>query len=52
LEARLASFEKEQGVVEPDVERSNMVLLVVNSIGSLHPAEQTIASNEELIRNN
>ena len=50
-ESRLASFGKEQGVVAPDVERSDMALVVANSFGSLHQAEQTIAADEERIRN-
>jgi len=50
-EARLASFGKEQGVVAPDVERSDMALVIANSVGSLHQAEQTIAADVERIRN-
>lgn len=50
-EARLASFGKDQGVVAPDVERTNMALVVANSVGSLHQAEQTIAADQERIRN-
>jgi succinoglycan biosynthesis transport protein ExoP len=49
-EARLASFGKDQGVVAPDVERTNMALVVANSVGSLHQAEQTIAADQERIR--
>jgi uncharacterized protein involved in exopolysaccharide biosynthesis len=50
-EARLATFGKKQGVVAPDVERSDMALVVANSIGSLHQAEQTVAADEQRIRN-
>jgi uncharacterized protein involved in exopolysaccharide biosynthesis len=50
-EARLANFGKEQGVAAPDVERTNMALIVANSVGSLHQAEQTIAADLERIRN-
>jgi uncharacterized protein involved in exopolysaccharide biosynthesis len=50
-EDHLASFGKEQGVAAPDVERTNMALVVANSVGSLHQAEQTIAADQERIRN-
>ncbi|MGC1726577.1 MAG: Wzz/FepE/Etk N-terminal domain-containing protein [Candidatus Acidiferrales bacterium] len=50
-ESRLASFGKEQGIVAPDVERTNMALVVANSIGSLVQAEQTAASDQERVRN-
>lgn len=50
-ESRLADFGKEQGVVAPDVERTNMALVVANSVGSLVQAEQTIAADQERLRN-
>jgi len=50
-EARLASFGTEEGVVAPDVERSDMALVVANSVGSLQQAQQAIAGDEERIRN-
>jgi uncharacterized protein involved in exopolysaccharide biosynthesis len=50
-EARLATFSKEQGVAAPDVERTNMALVVANSVGSLHQAEQTIAADEQRLQN-
>jgi uncharacterized protein involved in exopolysaccharide biosynthesis len=50
-EARLANFGSEEGVVAPDVERTNMALVVANSIGSLHQVEQIIAADQERIRN-
>jgi uncharacterized protein involved in exopolysaccharide biosynthesis len=49
-ETRLANFGKEQGVVAPDVERSDMALIVANSVGSLHQAEQTVAADMQRIR--
>lgn len=50
-EGRLASFGKEQGIVAPDVERTNMALVVANAVGSLHQAEEAIAADRERIRN-
>lgn len=50
-ESRLANFGKEQGVVAPDVQRTNMALVVANSVGSLHQAEETIAAEQERLRN-
>jgi len=50
-EARLANFGSEQGVVAPDIERNDMALVVANSVGSLQQVEQTIAGDEERIRN-
>jgi uncharacterized protein involved in exopolysaccharide biosynthesis len=49
-ETRLASFGQEQGVVAPDVERTNMALVVANSTGTLIQAEQAVASDEERLR--
>lgn len=49
-EALLSNFGKDQGVVAPDVERTDMALVVANSVGSLHQAEQTIAADQERIR--
>jgi uncharacterized protein involved in exopolysaccharide biosynthesis len=50
-ENQLASFSQEQGVAAPDVVRTNMALVVANTVGSLHQAEQTIAADQERIRN-
>jgi uncharacterized protein involved in exopolysaccharide biosynthesis len=50
-EARLASFGKEQGVVAPDAERTNLALVVANTIGLMHQSEQAIAAGQERIRN-
>jgi uncharacterized protein involved in exopolysaccharide biosynthesis len=50
-EARLASFGKEEGVVAPDAQRSDMAQVVSTSVGTLHQVEQTIAADQERIRN-
>jgi uncharacterized protein involved in exopolysaccharide biosynthesis len=50
-EERLANFGKEQGVAAPDVQRSNMALVVANAIGSSHQTEQIIAADQERVRN-
>ncbi|MFZ0739701.1 MAG: Wzz/FepE/Etk N-terminal domain-containing protein [Candidatus Acidiferrales bacterium] len=50
-ESRLASFGKEQGVVAPDVERTNMALVVANAVGSLVQAQETAAGDQERIEN-
>jgi uncharacterized protein involved in exopolysaccharide biosynthesis len=49
-EARLESFGKEQGVAAPDVQRTNMALVVANTIGTLTQAEQAVAADQERIR--
>jgi uncharacterized protein involved in exopolysaccharide biosynthesis len=49
-EQRLANFGKEEGIVAPDVERTDMAMQVVNSVASLHQAQQAIAADEERIR--
>jgi succinoglycan biosynthesis transport protein ExoP len=49
-EARLADFGKEQGVAAPDVQRTNMALVVANAIGTLTQAEQAVAADQERIR--
>jgi uncharacterized protein involved in exopolysaccharide biosynthesis len=48
-EARLASFDKEQAAVAPDAERTDLALVISNSIGSLQQAEQAAAADEERI---
>jgi uncharacterized protein involved in exopolysaccharide biosynthesis len=48
-ESRLASFGKEEGVVAPDVQRTDMAQQVVTSIGSLHQAQAAIAADEQRI---
>jgi uncharacterized protein involved in exopolysaccharide biosynthesis len=50
-EAQLASFGKEQGVVAPDVERTDMAQIVATAVGSLHQAEQAIAADQQRIQN-
>ena len=50
-EAQLASFGSEQGVVAPDVERTDMAQVVATSVGSLHQAEQAIAADQQRIEN-
>jgi len=49
-EQRLANFGKEQGVVAPDIERTDMAQEVVNSVASLQQAHQAIAADEQRIR--
>jgi uncharacterized protein involved in exopolysaccharide biosynthesis len=51
-ELRLASFGKEEGVVAPDVERTDMAQQVANSIGSFHQAQAAIAADEHRIEDN
>jgi uncharacterized protein involved in exopolysaccharide biosynthesis len=50
-EAQLASFGNEQGVVAPDVERTDMALVVATAVGSLHQAEQAMAADQQRIQN-
>jgi uncharacterized protein involved in exopolysaccharide biosynthesis len=49
-EQRLASFASEQGVVAPDVERTDMAQQVVNAVASLHQANQAIAADQHRIQ--
>src|ERR1035437_2226342 len=49
-EQRLANFGKQQGIVAPDIERTDMAQQVVNSIASLHQAQQAIAADEQRIQ--
>ncbi len=50
-ETRLKSFEQQEGAAAPDLERTNMAVQVTNSVGQLHLAEETIAADEQRIRN-
>jgi uncharacterized protein involved in exopolysaccharide biosynthesis len=50
-ETQLASFGTEQGVVAPDVERTDMAQVVATAVGSLHQAEQAIAADQQHIQN-
>ena len=49
-ERRLASFGKDQGTVAPDVQRTFMAQQVVNFVANLHQAQQTIAADEQRIK--
>jgi len=49
-EARLASFDTQEGLVAPDEERTNMGLKLADSVAALHQAEQSIAANGRRIR--
>jgi uncharacterized protein involved in exopolysaccharide biosynthesis len=49
-EQRLANFGMEQGIVAPEIERTDMAQQVVNSVASLHQAHQAIAADEQRIR--
>ncbi len=49
-EAKLREFGKANGVSAPDVQRTNLALQVADSVGLQHLAEQTIAADEERIR--
>ncbi len=46
-EARLRSFQKQQGAAAPDLERSNLAQQVTNSVGQLHLAEEAIAADQQ-----
>ena len=48
-EMRLASFGKTEGVAAPDVVRTDMAQEVVNSISTLHQAQQAISADEHRI---
>jgi uncharacterized protein involved in exopolysaccharide biosynthesis len=48
-EARLAASAKESGVAAPDVERTELAQQVVNSVGALQAAQQTIAADKRRI---
>jgi uncharacterized protein involved in exopolysaccharide biosynthesis len=48
-EQRLTSFGLKEGVVAPDVQRTDMAQQVVDSVSALHQTEQTIAGEEQRI---
>jgi len=48
-EARLTAFEKETGVVAPDVERTEMAQQVVNLVAALESAQRTVAADKQRI---
>lgn len=49
-EARLRTFQKQEGAAAPDLERSNLAIQVTNSVAQLHLAEQSIAADQQRIR--
>jgi uncharacterized protein involved in exopolysaccharide biosynthesis len=48
-ETELANFGREEGVVAPDVERTDMAQQVVYSVAALHQAQQAIAADQQRI---
>ena len=46
-EARLKSFQKQQGAAAPDLERSDLAAQVTNSVGQLHLAQESIAADHQ-----
>jgi uncharacterized protein involved in exopolysaccharide biosynthesis len=48
-ELQLAKFGVMEGIVAPDVERTNMAQQVVNSVAALHQARQAIAADQRRI---
>ena len=50
-EAKLRNFGRQNGVAAPDVQRTNLALQVADSVGILHMAEQSVAADQERIRN-
>jgi len=50
-EAKLRNFGRQNGVAAPDVQRTNLALQVADSVGILHLAEQSVAADQERIRN-
>jgi uncharacterized protein involved in exopolysaccharide biosynthesis len=48
-EARLVNFGRVEGVVAPDIERTDMAQQVVNSVASLHQVQEAIAADERRI---
>jgi uncharacterized protein involved in exopolysaccharide biosynthesis len=49
-EARLASFDTQEGLVAPDEERTNMGLKLADSVAALHAAQQSVAADERRIQ--
>jgi uncharacterized protein involved in exopolysaccharide biosynthesis len=49
-EARLASFDTQEGLVAPDEERTNMGLKLADAVAALHQAQQASAADEHRIR--
>jgi uncharacterized protein involved in exopolysaccharide biosynthesis len=50
-ESKLRQFGKQNGVAAPEEQRTNLALQAANSVGLQHLAEQSIAADEERIRN-
>jgi uncharacterized protein involved in exopolysaccharide biosynthesis len=48
-EMSLVNFGKTEGVVAPDVQRTDLAQVATNSVGALHQAEQAIAADEDRI---
>jgi uncharacterized protein involved in exopolysaccharide biosynthesis len=48
-ETALSEFGKTEGVVAPDIQRTNLAQLSMNTLGSLHNAEQAIAAASQRI---
>jgi len=48
-EGALAEFGKTEGVVAPDIQRTNLAQLSMNTLGSLHNAQQAVAAAEQRI---
>ena len=49
-EARLRSFEEQQGAAAPELERADLAMQVTNSVGQLHLAQEAIAADQQRIR--
>jgi uncharacterized protein involved in exopolysaccharide biosynthesis len=48
-EARLADFGRAEGVVAPDVQRSDLAQVLMNSVAASHQTQQQIAADEQRI---
>jgi uncharacterized protein involved in exopolysaccharide biosynthesis len=49
-EARLSSFDSQEGLVAPDEERTNMGLKLADAVAALHTAQQAAVADEHRIR--
>jgi len=49
-EARLATFDTQEGLVAPEEERTNMGLKLADAVAALHQAQQTVAADEHRVR--
>jgi polysaccharide biosynthesis transport protein len=49
-EKRLSSFGTAEGVVAPDIQRTDLAQEAMNSVASYHHAQQTIAADEQRIK--